>query len=111
MDGYDFRWLISSRFSPTNAALTFAMTDDPVSTALNAITRSEKRLCPVVTCTYSEERSSVRLGGATFTKLAVAGPNGNQTYYVGSFGHGTVIVRTALVDPSEQLVIDSLRAL
>jgi hypothetical protein len=41
----------------------------------------------------------------------VAGLNGNATYYVGSFDHGTVIVRTTLEDPSEQLVVDSLRAL
>jgi len=110
VDGYDFRWLLSSRFYQTSP-LTFAMTNDPVSTALNTITRSEKHLCSDPSCAYTEDRSSVRLGGATFTKLVVTGPNGNVTYYVGSFGHGTIIVRTTLDDPSEQLVVDSLRAL
>lgn len=111
VDGYDFRWLLSSRFYPANTPLTFAMTSDSVSTTLNNITRSEKRLCSGALCAYSEDRSSVRLGGVMFTKLVVAGLNGNATYYVGSFGHGTIIVRTTLEDPSEQVVVDSLRAL
>lgn len=110
VDGYAFHWVVSSRYYPETTPLQFATTTDPVATVLSTINRSEKQVCSSG-CTYYADRSSVKLGGVTFTRLVPHALNGAPVYYVGSFGHGTIVLRTTMEDPSEQLVLGSLRAL
>lgn len=110
--GYSAKWSLGPKAADPGQGLLFASTQDSIPHAISTVLRHSGALDPCdrkkMAC-IDFTKKSVHIGGVGFTQVDIYGEEGGETIYVGRIRNMTILVLALPFDPSQKLILDSVR--